>query len=613
MKATADRPKQDIPMSLERYTTPVIAYLRGCARYLYRHRVGTLLILAATILFFWPLIIRLDSYSPGGDAMFNAWEMSRNQHCILRQHCPTYADANIFYPHKDTMLYSETQLSAGIVAMPVHLLDQNPILQYNLLTIILFFLMGWCMYLLAMYLSRGNIPISVAAGLIFELAPFRMAAIWHLQNLSIFCLPLAVLLILKYFDTGRRKFLMYLFPTLLYVFFASWVQMVFMLIAIGILLLGMRISKIVSWRPVMKVAAVTAVAALITLPLALQYVHFSKTNNAKFSILDQEQYGSSLADYVIPYSGTLFGKVYHTVRPQAVNAYNSDSDSYHGLALYAVGAAVLFFAYRWRKSRDIETKRMNALILTLSAIALVGFFMSLGPFLKFKGSYVYPGLGGGIPATILMPYAIIDKLIPQLDFIRAVGRASVLCLFALCCFLAFLPIVMNKLALTVKRRNIILGVVFGLIVIELMPIHLIPMSTVPQAYNMHIPAVYKYVAAHKQIDNIAILQSNDDYPGSKSVFAWTENVLWSGYYNRNIFNGYSGYFPPKYLDEYIKMVDFHPSTSLPVMKQLGVKYVIVNKDLSGPTSRRPTMLPNLAKAFPTVYQDKHYALFRVVQ
>jgi hypothetical protein len=598
----------------DKYVAIIREYGRACYEFLYRHRKGTAVILLATIVFFWPVVIHMGSYSPGGDAMFNAWEMARNQHCILRQHCPVYADANIFFPHKDTMLYSESQLSAAVVTLPFHFLVQNPVFQYNLLTITLFFMSGWCMYLLAKYLSRGRELVSIAAGLVFEFAPFKMASIWHLQNLSIFCLPLAVLLVLKYFDTKRNKFLWFLLPTLLYVFFASWVQMIFMLIALGILLLGLRLSKMVTWRPVLLVALVTAVAALATLPLALQYVKFSKTNHASFSVLDQELYGSSVTDYFIPHNGTLLGKVYYKLRPHAqVNAYNLDSFSYHGVVLYAVGAFVLIAAYLWwRKARTSENQQRLALVLTLAVMALVGFLISLGPFLKIKGSYMYPGLAKGLPVVIPTPYAAVDKFLPQLDFIRAVGRASVLFLFALCCALALFPAQLGRLKLSNKRRRVVMVVVYGLIAVELMPLHMVAMSHVPQTYHMQIPTVYKYVNAHPQIDDIVILQGDDDYPTADQPIAWAANVLWSGYYNRNIFNGYSGYIPPTYFTDYIRMINFD-STTPAMMRSLGIKYVIVNKDLSGSTSKKPQMLASISRAFPKVYEDPHYALFKVAQ
>jgi hypothetical protein len=38
--------------------------------------LAVLVIFLATIFFFWPLLPQLDSYSEGGDAMFNAWTLA---------------------------------------------------------------------------------------------------------------------------------------------------------------------------------------------------------------------------------------------------------------------------------------------------------------------------------------------------------------------------------------------------------------------------------------------------------------------------------------------------------------------------------------------------------
>src|SRR3954465_10887800 len=82
--------------------------------------VGLLVITLATVIFFAPLIVQISSYSEGGDAMFNAWTLARDQHCILHEGCSHYSDGNIYFPNKDSMLYSETQLSAGLLTLPLH-------------------------------------------------------------------------------------------------------------------------------------------------------------------------------------------------------------------------------------------------------------------------------------------------------------------------------------------------------------------------------------------------------------------------------------------------------------------------------------------------------------
>jgi hypothetical protein len=265
---------------------PLTGVFNWLLNFFKRNWLGTLVILTATLIFFWPVVTRISSYSEGGDAMFNAWTLARDHHCLMRDSCSSYSTSNIYFPHKDTMLYSETQLSAGFVTLPLYWINDNPLFSNNVLTIVSCFLAGWFMYLLAKYLSKGNEIFSILAGLIFEFAPFKMAAIWHLQNLSIFCLPLAILLIMKFFDTNNRKYLWGLGLTLIYQFYASWYQMVFVAIAVSILAICMLLIRYVNWRQALMVLAVLALAAISTLPLAEQYIRFSKTNKATFGIID---------------------------------------------------------------------------------------------------------------------------------------------------------------------------------------------------------------------------------------------------------------------------------------------------------------------------------------
>lgn len=600
--------KRSVPLSLNIFLRKCFDHWKALRQSsLYRRWFGIAVLALATLVFFFPLLMHITDYSPGGDAMFNAWEMARNQHCILREHCTNYIDANIYFPNKGTMLYSEAQISAAVVTLPFHWLSPNPILAYNLLTIASFFASGLCMYLLAKYLSKGNEAFSIFAGLIFEFAPFKMAAIWHLQNLSIFCLPLAVLLVLKFLETKNRKLLWMLLATLLYVNFASWVQMVFVLGAMIVLCVGLALWKRSYLRPATMILGVIAVSALATAPLAWQYVQFAKVNHAAFSILDQELYNSSVADYFIPHDGTILGKVYYHLMPGAIhNAYNLDSYSYHGIVLYVVFAVVAWLIYRWRK-KDAEHRRRFALFTTITAIGVIGFVVSLGPFLKIRGVYLY-SIGHDIQAAIILPYALVDKFLPQLAFIRAVGRASALVLFMLCCSFALLPLVLQDTRLSARIKRAIPYVVGLCILVELMPAHLLPMNNLSYSYSLSVPKVYEYISAHREVDNIAILRGDDDYPGAPIPIARAEDVLWSGYHNRNIFNGYSGYEPPDFMHEYIDFINFTPN-AIPEMQRLGLRYVLIDKLLSGAKSQKPALLSDIRGSMSKVYEDNRYALF----
>lgn len=540
--------------------------------------------------------------------MFNAWTLARNHHCILQQGCDNYSDGNIFYPNKDSMLYSETQLSAGLLSLPLHLINDNPLFAYNIWTIASFFFSGIFMYLLARHLSNRNQLLSVMAGLAFEFAPYKITSFAHLQNLSIFYLPLIVLFVLKFIESKKKKYLVFLLFTLILQFYASWYQMAFVIFGLGVLLFCFLIFKLARPKLIILLSLVVVLAVIATLPLAKEYMRFSKVNEAKFRISDKVAYSSSLFDYVIPHPSTIEGKIYYHLKDNAqINRYNPDSNSYHGLVLYVLAAGVLTIGYKWRK-KAAPLARNFKLAVSFAAVGLVGFIVSLGPLLKIKGSYSYGVLGNGAQVVVPLPYLIIDKLIPQLSFIRALGRASVLVLFILCCILALLPVYMSISKLKRSKRNLIYGIVSGLIVIEILPFRLIGLAQESYSRNIVVPPVYGYIKSHTKVDNIIILRADKDYPDASVLVAAPEDVLWAGYHNKNIFNGYSGYVPPDYNRQYADFIDFQPD-DIPKMSAINLRYVLVDKLLS---SSNPELVKKVSLELPNkVFEDGRYALFKI--
>lgn len=610
--SSTSKSKKSIPAH-----THLTTRLRGIGLYIAdffgRHWKGTAIIVVLTLVFFWPLITRISTYSVGGDASFNAWTLARNQHCILQQECPNYADGNIYFPHKDTMLYSETQLSAGLLTLPLYFINDNPLFSYNVWTILSVFFAAWFTYLLVKRLSRGNEVVSVVAGLVFAFAPFKMAAIFHLQNLSIFYLPLAVLLIIKYLDTKLKRYLGLLFATLALLFYASWYQMAFALIALGILVGGMMLLRLAHWKRGLIILGVVGLAVLSTAPLALEFMRFSKANDANFSIKDQLLYSSSLADYFIPQENTMVGKLYYDMNPGTQkNAYNLDSYSYHSVTLYALAGTLIIVGFIWywrkRKTRSKEAvaqRQEYKYILIFLAMIIVGLIISLGPLLKIKGDFLYSAPGSDAAAAIAMPWLAVDRFLPQLQFIRAIGRASVIMLFGLCCMLAFLPRYLRASRLHERYKPVVLWLVVALLVFELMPLYRFPISPASYTQNLQVPAVYQYIKEHKEINDIVILRSVDDYPGAPIPVMRAEDVLWAGYHNRNIFNGYSGYTPPMYFETFYDFVYLEPD-DIPKMQKLGLRYALIDKQLSAP---RPFLIEAAAQLLPNkVYEDSRYVL-----
>jgi hypothetical protein len=210
-----------------------------------------------------------------------------------------------------------------------------------------------------------------------------------------------------------------------------------------------------------------------------------------------------------------------------------------------------------------------------------------------------------------MPYLLVDKVLPQLSFLRALGRSGVLILFVLCSLLAFAPMYAKKVKFY-KRHSRAINIAFlALIFIELVPLHQVPMRDTSYSYNMSIPAVYKYIKANKDVDNIIILSGDWDYPGAGGVpVKLPEQVLWSGYHNKNIFDGYSGYLPPDYYPDFYNYVDFKQDDVARLKKQ-DLRYVMVDKLLS---QSRPQLKGDVSRILGKdhkVYEDSRFVLYKV--
>jgi hypothetical protein len=243
--------------------------------------------------------------------------------------------------------------------------------------------------------------------------------------------------------------------------------------------------------------------------------------------------------------------------------------------------------------------------VTFAVIGLIGFVVSLGPILKVGSNFAYTIHGIAQSYILPLPYLFVDKFLPQLSFIRAIGRASVIMLFAMCCIVAIGSVALAKLDR--KKRLAVVVIFAALAVFELMPPHTYMLSRSGFTRNLSVPAVYQYIAKHPSINDLIILRTDKDYPGAAIPVVRAEDVLWAGYHNRNIFNGYSGYEPKSYASQYMDFVDFHPD-DVPKLQKLGIHYVIVDKLLSG----KSPLLGYVRQALPDkLYEDSRYALFKI--
>ncbi|HMA18169.1 MAG TPA: hypothetical protein VKS03_07000, partial [Thermoanaerobaculia bacterium] len=210
------------------------------------------------------------------DAKLNAWIFHWDFHQVFRDPLHLF-DANIFYPARYALAFSENLFGAAIFGFPIFAAGGSTLLAYNFLFLLGMFLSALGAWALARRLT-GDPAASLLAGFVFAYVPWRLAQIPHVQYQWGGFLALLLLFLLRWLDGGRRRDLV-----LFGVFFAwNAVTNVHYAIFSGILL-----GVVFAWellthgdagirQRVRKAIGATAVAAVVVLPFYVPYAKAAK-------------------------------------------------------------------------------------------------------------------------------------------------------------------------------------------------------------------------------------------------------------------------------------------------------------------------------------------------
>jgi hypothetical protein len=146
-----------------------------------------------TIALTFPLAFQLGHIgrADNADGQFSIWNVAWVARTIVVSPLHLF-DANIFYPHHDTLAYSESNLGAGIVAAPVYWATRNPFAAHNVAVLFAFFISAVGMYSLTRHLA-GDPRAAAIAAIGYAFCPYVYARTSHIQLLMIGGLPFVML------------------------------------------------------------------------------------------------------------------------------------------------------------------------------------------------------------------------------------------------------------------------------------------------------------------------------------------------------------------------------------------------------------------------------------
>ncbi len=163
--------------------------------------IGALLTIALT----YPVAFQIDRLGRlnTDDGRWSIWVVSWVANALTSEPWRVF-DANIFYPERQTLAYSEANLLAGLIGAPAWLLTRNPYTTYNVAFLASFVLSFIATYYLVRYLTASRAAAGVTA-ILFTFCPYVFARTAHVQLLFIGTLPLVMLQFHRFIDDPSRR------------------------------------------------------------------------------------------------------------------------------------------------------------------------------------------------------------------------------------------------------------------------------------------------------------------------------------------------------------------------------------------------------------------------
>lgn len=386
-----------------------------------------------------PLITQIDTAvaKDAGDPLLTAAILHWNaRHVPLTE---AWWQFPIFAPTRDTLAFSEHLLGVSVVATPIAWLTGNPIAAYNITLLLSFPLAAIAMFALVRRLT-GSGAAAFVAGLAFAFAPYRMATLSHIQILSAWWAPLA-LLGLHEFVSGRLKpaptdidwrggHLQVARWRWLALYGAGWMlqgaansyALIFFSVLIGLWVVWFVIAPR-RWRDLAAIAAATAIASLPLIPLLARYATVHAEHGFERTLDEMHVFSADLGG-VLCAPATL--GVWGWVRV----ACRGEGEIFPGVAIAALSVVALLLVLR--RDRPVALKWMTRLLAAVAAAygALVLVVLTIGPLVLDAGLFRISATSLAKPLLIGMAAACAALLLSLAARARTASSATAFYLFA---------------------------------------------------------------------------------------------------------------------------------------------------------------------------------------
>ncbi len=460
------------------------------------------------------------------DTILNEWIVAWVVHQAT--HAPLHLfDANIFYPERYTLAYSEPMIVQAAIGAPMIWLGASPVLTYNLLLMLGFALSGWSMCLVVRRWT-GDWTAGLVSGLVFGFCAHTLTRIPHLQAQHAEFLPMALLaldtLLLR--PTARRGVVLALWCVL---------QGLTSLYLLAITLFTMTaavVSRADNWwgregLPVLRALSATVlVAGVALLPFLLPYYHVSAEQGLTRSLGDAANYSASWSDYL--------------TTPSRLHVSTWSGRFAGGTGLFPGALGLLLAALALARGAAFRDRRARMCL----AVGLAGLYLSFGP--KMPG------------------YAALYAALPLLHGIRATARFGYMVTLSVAVLAGFGVVSLRSLvpARAWPTLAVLLVAASGLESLAA-PLGLSRFDGIAPVYD-RLPRAPGTVVVEVP------------FAGPRSAQFHAHAMLNSTRHWQPLVNGYSGFQAPSFYPHAEALQGFPDDRSIAMMRTIGVTHVFVH-------------------------------------
>ena len=481
-----------------------------------------------TIAFTYPLAFEMGKVGrvDNADGQFSIWNVAWVARTLVVDPRHVF-DANIFYPHRGTLAFSESNLGAGLVALPVYWATQNPYAAHNFVFLVGFAVSAIAAYYLVRYLTQDR-RAAALSGVCFAFCPYAFAHAAQIQLELTAGLPFVLLAFHRLVDRpspGRGAVLGGVMAAqALCCGYYGVFAILLICYATCVVLVTRSLWRNATFATALALGAIVAIA--IVLPASWPYMGLARVG--------------------------AFGRGLEQARPFSAN-----------LAAYIASPA---YAHRWMLRflppwREVLFPGFIAIAFGVAGVALARDqrhreFVAIYGGAALLAAWASFGPGAGL-------YAWIYSAVPVMSLLRAPARLGIVVTL---CLVVLTGLAVAAVLARTQRPNLLAAALIFAAIAE----HVIPPQRWPAALS--VEPVYRALAAQPRGPVIELpLYSTDIGVQGNAKYMLTSTAHWMP-----LVNGYSDSVPADFRTNARILAEFPSVDAFRILQSLGVRYVVVH-------------------------------------